>query len=287
MKKYFVDTENVQSAWMELLETLEAKDHVYLMVSAHTSNLSFPLSLLERYSALVVKHAMKIQQVKCVDMVSHNAMDLELVSFLGSIIGTSKSKTCEYVIVSNDKDFDPVISFWSDRGKKICRMGLGNTIQEAKSAVSEQIKKASKAEVRTSSQEEMDTTQKAFSENVKSIQPQQAQSSNSNSFPENWESYLDNDSKALLVVPPRNNEKANIRLKKAVSTLYNTYPDRNFCIMLYNICKRLRSGPSGGKTLDVRLTKRLNKLAVNNKYMEQYVLDKVVPNISQIIKITA
>lgn len=286
MKKYFVDTENVQSAWMELLETLEAKDHVYLMVSAHTPNLSFPLSLLERYSALAVKHAPKIQQVKCVDMVSHNAMDLELVSFLGSIMGTSRSKTCEYVIVSNDKDFDPVVSFWSDRGKKIRRMGIGNTLQEAKSVVSKQL---SKAEVCEQPQKQVNVAQKAILENDndKPIQPAQTPKINPYSLPENWANHLDNSAKSLLVVSSKNGKTTNTKREKTISSLQSTYPDRSFCIMLYNICKQLRDGPSGKRTLDARLTRRLNKLASNNKYMEQYLLDKVVPNVPRIIKMTA
>lgn len=43
--------------------------------------------------------------------------DIHLSSYLGYLIGINKEKECVYVIVSRDKDFDPVIEFWIGKEK--------------------------------------------------------------------------------------------------------------------------------------------------------------------------
>ena len=88
-------------------------DRVILVYTNNSNDLKFPL--FDKISELDIP----IQFLKCV-CGSTNALDFQLVSYLGYLIHDDPSQT--YYIVTNDAGYDSVISFWRNRGVDILRI---------------------------------------------------------------------------------------------------------------------------------------------------------------------
>ena len=106
MKVYLVDTENVASSWMSLLDIVEPHDKLYLFYTDHSTILTY--SNLE----LILPRAKQIIPIHC-ERVGKNSLDFELVSYLGYLI--NEDNDAEYIIYSNDKGFQAVSLFWEKR----------------------------------------------------------------------------------------------------------------------------------------------------------------------------
>ena len=106
MKVYLVDTENVASSWMSLLDIVEPHDKLYLFYTDHSTILTY--SNLE----LILPRAKQIIPIHC-ERVGKNSLDFELVSYLGYLI--NENNDAEYIIYSNDKGFQAVSLFWEKR----------------------------------------------------------------------------------------------------------------------------------------------------------------------------
>ena len=106
MKVYLVDTENVASSWMSLLDIVELHDKLYLFYTDHSTILTY--SNLE----LILPRAKQIIPIHC-KRVGKNSLDFELVSYLGYLI--NEDNDAEYIIYSNDKGFQAVSLFWEKR----------------------------------------------------------------------------------------------------------------------------------------------------------------------------
>ena len=106
MKVYLVDTENVASSWMSLLDIVEPHDKLYLFYTDYSTILTY--SNLE----LILPRAKQIIPIHC-ERVGKNSLDFELVSYLGYLI--NEDNDAEYIIYSNDKGFQAVSLFWEKR----------------------------------------------------------------------------------------------------------------------------------------------------------------------------
>ena len=106
LKVYLVDTENVASSWMSLLDIVEPHDKLYLFYTDHSTILTY--SNLE----LILPRAKQIIPIHC-ERVGKNSLDFELVSYLGYLI--NEDNDAEYIIYSNDKGFQAVSLFWEKR----------------------------------------------------------------------------------------------------------------------------------------------------------------------------
>lgn len=107
MKHYFlVDFENVADAGLEGFFQLSAEDTVYLFYSpkANRINIDFIQKLLDGDG----RAALRFLAVAS----GNQALDLQLASFLGSLISRG-DQDCDYTIVSRDKGFACLRSFWS------------------------------------------------------------------------------------------------------------------------------------------------------------------------------
>jgi len=127
MKHYFLlDFENVSDAGLAGFFDLTPSDTVYLFYTQKSNRISidFATALLER-----TDHA----EVRFIKVASGNqALDLQLASFLGSLIAGRKEE-CDYWIISRDKGFACLSSFWTNQSG-LARLTQAASIQDALSA---------------------------------------------------------------------------------------------------------------------------------------------------------
>jgi len=110
-KIYLVDTENVGSAWKELLPQRGSKDIIILFFTEHSPGISYyDLDVIRQYPS-------SFDMIECTP--GKNGLDFQLVSYLGYLI-KSAPKT-DYIIVTNDTGYDAVVKFWSLRGMSVVR----------------------------------------------------------------------------------------------------------------------------------------------------------------------
>lgn len=114
MKHYFIDFENVHSDGLNGIEAIETGSDVRVLYSDNCKNIS--LEVLEK--------ATKNQVVlsACKTMVGKNALDFQLATLLGYVIGSNKENNDEFIIVSKDTGFDAVVEFWKQQNIKITRI---------------------------------------------------------------------------------------------------------------------------------------------------------------------
>lgn len=111
-KLYLVDTENVGSAWKELVVQKEPKDKILLFYTEKSPHISYPdFEFLCHYTDA-------FEMIPCHK--GKNGLDFQLVSYLGYLLKTAP-KT-EYIIFSNDVGFDSVVKFWSERDVCVSRV---------------------------------------------------------------------------------------------------------------------------------------------------------------------
>lgn len=124
MKRYFlVDFENVADAGMNGFPELTGEDTVDIFYTQKNSRISmdFLKSVLERGHAAVLR----VRKV----VMGNQALDLQLASFLGSLIAGSR-EDCEYWIISRDKGFACLPTFWEGQSEN-ANVRLAGSIREA------------------------------------------------------------------------------------------------------------------------------------------------------------
>ncbi len=100
MKHYLIDYENVHEEGLKQLHATE-EDTIYLFYTRNAAKIG--LDALAEISARI-----------CVIRVAagKQSLDMHLISYLGYLL-SKHGREDEYVVVSNDTDFDSVISHWS------------------------------------------------------------------------------------------------------------------------------------------------------------------------------
>lgn len=107
---YFVDYENVSKAGLKGVEDLGRKDKVYIFYSAYSNSLTFN----EHASLMKAKAEIIYFEVRTT---GKNALDFQLASFVGYILGQSERNVC--YIISKDQGFANVVNFWRTKGAQI------------------------------------------------------------------------------------------------------------------------------------------------------------------------
>lgn len=107
MAVYLVDFENVTSAGISGIQKLTKEDKVYIFYTVNASSMSFAahLNLLSSPAEVVYYN---------VASGGKNALDFQLASFLGYLICQGKEK--KFCIISNDRGFEYVKTFWEKNG---------------------------------------------------------------------------------------------------------------------------------------------------------------------------
>lgn len=113
---YLIDTENVHNEYHIITQIAGDPDMLYLFYSAYSDNTS--MANLNN----AITHGIGLRFFKC--ETGTNAMDFQIVSYLGYLIATHPDDY--YVIVSDDGGYDPAIKFWKDRGAHVMRFPYGS-----------------------------------------------------------------------------------------------------------------------------------------------------------------
>lgn len=120
---YLVDFENVHEDGLSGSEHLGSHDHVHLFSTKNAPKISIE-KLTHLNSTNLFTHEIPT---------GNQSLDMHLVSYLGYLIGANNSD-CKYIIISQDTDYDNIISFWKDyNNSHITRQ---NQIEISKSNVS-------------------------------------------------------------------------------------------------------------------------------------------------------
>lgn len=113
---YLVDVENVGNAWIDSITQMNDV-RICLFFTAHCPSISYA------NLAAILNARSNVTCFQCDP--GPNAADFQLASYLGYLI--SSSADCDrFVIVSNDKGFDCVCSFWNKQGHRVERHPLRN-----------------------------------------------------------------------------------------------------------------------------------------------------------------
>ena len=130
-KVYLVDTENVGTAWKEILPQKSQKDVIILFYTEHSPGISYmDLNVIREYP-------LSFDMILC--YAGKNGLDFQMVSYLGYLIKTAPKS--EYIIVSNDTGFDSVVKFWTDREVEVCRKSKSElTAQKKQESEDEDVK---------------------------------------------------------------------------------------------------------------------------------------------------
>lgn len=108
---YLVDYENVHKKGLYGIDDLEKNDNVIIFYSPNADKLPFSL-----HSQIIETKA----KITCfeVDTIGKNALDFQLSSYIGYIVG--KHPKCMCYIISKDGGYENVCNFWRKYGRKIC-----------------------------------------------------------------------------------------------------------------------------------------------------------------------
>ena len=115
---YLVDFENVSDAGLEGFFRLNAQDTVYLFYSSKSNRIN--IDFIEKL--LAGKGAATLNFVSV--SAGNQALDLQLASFLGSLL-VSETEDCSYTIVSRDKGFGCLRTFWQSRSAGVAIAQVG------------------------------------------------------------------------------------------------------------------------------------------------------------------
>lgn len=110
MNYFFVDYENVKNLGLESIETLSADDTVIIFYSQNANTITF-----ETHKKLCAAKASII--FERVNVGFKNALDFQLSSYLGYIIGKTEGCDANYYLVTNDAAFSVIGRFWARKGK--------------------------------------------------------------------------------------------------------------------------------------------------------------------------
>lgn len=108
---YLVDYENVSEGNGKVLKgcsNFDANTYLYIFYTKNTTKIDLDIIANHGEATLEVIQAEDGKQ----------ALDMQLVSFLGYLIGKDTELENSFVIISKDTDYDKVIKFWAKRGVK-------------------------------------------------------------------------------------------------------------------------------------------------------------------------
>ena len=137
---YLVDFENVRTDGIKDFVGVNEGDAIIIFYSEQCKNIT--LDVVGNISRLNL-------QLSCykVKTGTKNALDFQLSSHLGYLIGKSKDNE-KYHIVSNDKGYDCLCDYWNEQNKVVDRIVLSEPVKDTTepSPFAEQKKRKSKVE---------------------------------------------------------------------------------------------------------------------------------------------
>ena len=134
MNYFLVDFENVRTDGIKDLKGVQEGDAMVVFYSENCKSIT--LDVLDSIIALKLKYSsFKVKVGK------KNALDFQLTSYLGYLIGQGGMDT-NYYIVSDDKGFEVVADFWKEQGIDVSCISLKGPVSAPKKEATKETKKA-------------------------------------------------------------------------------------------------------------------------------------------------
>ena len=106
-----VDLENTGSSIYNDIKLLKGSDTLVIFYSAKSAKMTMNIHV--EIEKLLCK-----KEYICIQESSKNALDFQLATYLGYIIGKSNTKE-KYAIISKDNDFNSICTFWKDNNYSV------------------------------------------------------------------------------------------------------------------------------------------------------------------------
>ncbi len=129
MRIFLVDYENVNSLGLNGIDKLRKTDKIVLFYSDSANTISFAIH------DIIMKKQIKIEKYK-LNQSEKNALDFQLVTYLGYWVATHTAKEHEIFIISKDKGYISAIEFCAEVLKKTVIMkpsigiAIGSDVEE-------------------------------------------------------------------------------------------------------------------------------------------------------------
>lgn len=111
-KTYFIDSENVGDNWISLIDTIAPKDELIVFFTQKSPHMNYKNVILLKQSDK------KITFIECYE--GTNALDFQLCKELGYRMHELTEE--EFIVISNDTEFDAIVKYWSRQNKLIKRI---------------------------------------------------------------------------------------------------------------------------------------------------------------------
>ena len=116
---FLIDFENVHEKGLEGIGELSQNDAVHLFYTKNASKIS--LDILSEVKASLAFHKVNVGK---------QSLDMQLVSYLGYLIGTVGHEP-EYIIISNDTGFGNTLSFWGNKHVRLSQAPMMCLVEPA------------------------------------------------------------------------------------------------------------------------------------------------------------
>ena len=130
IRHFLVDSENVNDNWLMLFDMADEDDEIIVFYTKKSPHMSY-MSVIR----LMENNKINIRFEESYE--GTNALDFQLVSYMGYLMGCASSfsenkcdaasaESCadEYIIMSNDTGYDPAVRFWKDKGFAVRRFNV-------------------------------------------------------------------------------------------------------------------------------------------------------------------
>lgn len=134
MNYFLVDFENVRTDGIKDMKWVQEGDAMVVFYSENCKSIT--LDVLDSIIALKLKYSSFKVKVG-----TKNALDFQLTSYLGYLIGQGGMDT-NYYIVSDDKGFEVVADFWKEQGIDVSCISLKGPVSAPKKEATKETKKA-------------------------------------------------------------------------------------------------------------------------------------------------
>lgn len=134
MDYFLIDFENVRTDGIKDLKGVKEGDAMIIFYSENCKSIT--LDVLDSIVALNLKYSSFKVKIG-----TKNALDFQLTSYLGYLIGQSGMDT-NYYIVSDDKGFEVVADFWKEQNVSVNCISLKELAPNTKTEITKVAKKA-------------------------------------------------------------------------------------------------------------------------------------------------
>lgn len=116
IKYYLVDSENVNDNWLMLLDLSDETDKIIVFYTKNSPHMSY---------SSVIKLLGCTREIKFEECnAGNNALDFQLISYLGYLMKNEELKDSEFIVMSNDTGYDPAVNFWKKRDFPVNRINV-------------------------------------------------------------------------------------------------------------------------------------------------------------------